>query len=410
MVKKITPKYSFIFEKTVSDFARDNRLYSEHICCAVSGGVDSVALAFLASRFLKKGMIKKLSILHIDHGTRPQIKEEKQLVKSLAKTMGAEFISKKLKGLKLNDPSFEDKARKMRQEVYKSIPGVVWCAHHLDDSFEWSLKTSFSSSAYQAFRGIPVRSPLVLRPFLTVTKEQIKKYAKQNQLKWLNDSSNEDIDFERAYIRKKIIPAIKKRYPQYLKHYARQSQAALESEGKTYELAGSQTHHFLLEPESKLDKKSMRFAIKRLSKTNRGKIELQIQKIQDMLSSAKMGPMSFSGGVEVYNLSHHLIVVNKQWTNNLKTMSFQLMTQSYDYKSYKMVFEQLLKTDSILACWAAISRSESRIDEYKGGHPLLPLSLRAECQLKDMKLVSAWKLLRHLRSNPSKQYNIAIIK
>lgn len=355
-------------------------------------------------------MIKKLSLLHIDHGTRPQIKDERKLVKTLAKSIGAEFISEKIKALKLSDPSFEEKARKKRQEIYQNIPAQIWCAHHLDDSFEWGLKTSFSSSAYQSYRGIPVKSPLVARPFLTVTKEQIIKYARQNKLKWLNDSSNEDIDFERAYIRKKIIPAIKKRYPQYLKHYARQSQAALESEGKTYELAGSQTHHFLLEPESKLDKKSMRFAIKRLSRTHRGSIELQVQKIQEMLGSAKMGPMSFSGGVEVYNLSHHLIVVNRQWTNNLKTMSFKLMSQSYDYKSYKMVFEQLLKTDSILACWAAVARSENNIDEYKGGHPLLPLSLRAECQLKDLKVVSAWKLLRHLRSNPSKQYNIAIIK
>lgn len=408
-VKKTIPKYSFLFEKTVTDFTKNNRLFSQNICCAVSGGLDSVVLAHIASKMSKQSFFQNLSFLHINHQTRKETHTEKELVKKLAKSLGAKFISRKISGLKLDDPSFEEKARTARQKIYQSIDATIWCAHHLDDSFEWSLKQQFSSSSYKGFEGIPVKTPIVSRPFLCVTKEQIKKYAKQNHIEWMEDVSNSDDEFERAYIRKHLIPKIKKRYPQYLKHYARRSQAALETLANTYEIAGSKSHHFLLETGSSLNKKALRYAIKKLSNTERGKTELQIQKIDEMVNNGRMGPMSFSGGVEVFNLSHHLILTNKNYIHELKRQKFNLEPQRlYDYQSYQLVFEQLLKTDFIMTCWAAVP-IDHEISEYRGGHPLLPLELRRECQIHGLKLISGWKLLRHLRSFPNKKHMIALV-
>ena len=67
-------------------------LPSGRIGLAVSGGSDSVALAFLLTKGgKKKNVAKRFVILHVDHGLRKESKEEYRFVRTLAKRLGIRF-------------------------------------------------------------------------------------------------------------------------------------------------------------------------------------------------------------------------------------------------------------------------------------------------------------------------------
>ena len=51
------------------------------------------------------------------------------------------------------------------------------------------------------------------RPMLNIKKDLIEKYASENNIKYIEDESNEDINFDRNFIRKKVLPLIESRYP-----------------------------------------------------------------------------------------------------------------------------------------------------------------------------------------------------
>ena len=51
------------------------------------------------------------------------------------------------------------------------------------------------------------------RPMLNIKKELIEKYAKVNKIEYIEDESNQDINFDRNFIRKKVLPLIESRYP-----------------------------------------------------------------------------------------------------------------------------------------------------------------------------------------------------
>ena len=55
----------------------------------------------------------------------------------------------------------------------------------------------------------------IWRPLLGVSKELIYDYQQQHKLKFIQDSSNQDNKYDRNYLRNKVIPLIKKRFPQF---------------------------------------------------------------------------------------------------------------------------------------------------------------------------------------------------
>ena len=87
-------------------------LPSGRIGLAVSGGSDSVALAFLLTKGgKKKNVAKRFVILHVDHGLRKESKEEYRFVRTLAKRLGIPFKGTHAKVVKHTGESLEMAAR-----------------------------------------------------------------------------------------------------------------------------------------------------------------------------------------------------------------------------------------------------------------------------------------------------------
>ena len=86
---------------------------------------------------------------------------------------------------------------------------VITC-HTLDDAVETYLFNSFHGLG----KHIEHENGVVIRPFITTTKAQLLEYAERNQLTWLEDKTNEDVEFAaRNRVRHNILPEVLKINP-----------------------------------------------------------------------------------------------------------------------------------------------------------------------------------------------------
>ncbi|MFM9910373.1 MAG: tRNA lysidine(34) synthetase TilS [Chitinophagaceae bacterium] len=86
-------------------------------------------------------------------------------------------------------------------------------AHHADDNIETVLMNFFKGTGIAGLRGIPPKQGKIIRPLLNFRKEELLVFANQNNLKWVEDSSNSTDKYSRNYFRQQVIPLVQKIYP-----------------------------------------------------------------------------------------------------------------------------------------------------------------------------------------------------
>jgi tRNA(Ile)-lysidine synthase len=85
-------------------------------------------------------------------------------------------------------------------------------AHHLNDNIETMLMNFFKGTGIAGLRAmLPKQGPLV-RPLLFAKKEAIEKFAEENKLGWVEDSSNQLDKYSRNYFRHQVIPLVQQIY------------------------------------------------------------------------------------------------------------------------------------------------------------------------------------------------------
>jgi tRNA(Ile)-lysidine synthetase-like protein len=323
--------YTFRFVKHIDSFMEQAKLYPESgkAYVAISGGADSKALAMvLMELFHNNEKFKELVLLHVNHGIREESEAEEAELKAWAREMQFE-----LKVTHLNPPesksNLENWARKERYKFFNEFLGkgdVVYTAHNLDDSFEWSLMKRWRSSEMISSLGIPVLRDSVRRPFLCVSRTQIENYLDYEGVEFFTDHTNDDTRFERNYIRKEVIPSIKKKYPQYLKHYvylqnrlAKKLGVSVFANAKTVNtrLSSKKFHnaHFYWRNDFKSDfspfENDLLPSIKTLSKAERGKWAKELGKF---FAGDKvwMGPHRLAGDLFLYKWDGLLVACNSR--------------------------------------------------------------------------------------------------
>lgn len=323
-LEKKNKLFALMFENYLRTFILDNRLIptNKKMLIAVSGGVDSIALAHA---FYSLGFA--FEILHFNHGTRKN--ENKKEENIVVKWAGERNIKLHLYSFDLTSGSanFESKAREKRLKIYKDFIANnywVYTAHHLNDSFEWSLMQMLRQSSPKKTLGIPLFNHGLVRPFLCVSKDHILRYARASNISWLEDSSNKNLNFERNFLREKIISELSTRYNKFLKHYAsRHNQLAFESNllrkriSKNCQITKEQSGGVVFQTESlRAQKEKIREFLHLFSSKRRGEIDDQLMKLivahEHILSDKKAypskGPIHFSGGACAHLLKNVLFI------------------------------------------------------------------------------------------------------
>jgi len=206
---------------------KKNHLFSskDKLLLAVSGGVDSVVLCELCKQAGYDFMMA-----HCNFRLRGEESErDEEFVKALGSKYKAEVRSKKFETEQYaaeNKLSIQESARELRyrwfeelinQSTNKSI-NYLLTAHHADDNIETLLMNFFRGTGLHGLTGIPESTGYIRRPLLPFSKEDLLVFAKENNLQWVEDSSNESSRYTRNYFRNELIPALEKVFPQAKKN------------------------------------------------------------------------------------------------------------------------------------------------------------------------------------------------
>ena len=279
---------------------------------AVSGGLDSMALMYILDKIVKnhESPLKKIIVIHFNHGTRKDNSNEEKLVSKFCTTFDIEFLIKPL-NLDLNISNFENTARSKRQKYFKDLidkDSCLYMAHHITDSFEWYLLNNFKTSGLKSSLGIPVVNGNVLRPFMCITRCQLEKFVAGVDIGFLEDKSNKNIRFERNFIRHMIIENIENRFPKFLKHYVnRANQLAIRLNQSLLidqcEVDQIKNDYGVIIIDKSFNsnffgrEEQIKGILKQLSLNGRGVWSEQINKVILATKTNSWGPMSFSGNL-----------------------------------------------------------------------------------------------------------------
>lgn len=166
---------------------------------AVSGGVDSIVLLDM----LAKRSDANLTVAHFDHGIRDDSAADARFVQALADHYSLPFVVKREE---LGQSASEDLARRRRYEFLRGEAtkrnAAIVTAHHLDDVIETIAINIVRGTGW---RGLAVMNTQgIERPLLNMTKEQIRQYALDHRLEWVEDHTNASDRYLRNRIRRTI--------------------------------------------------------------------------------------------------------------------------------------------------------------------------------------------------------------
>lgn len=202
-----------IFEQQFHDYVIKHDLLASKgaTLVAVSGGADSVVLAHLFAT-----MNYPFAIAHCHFGLRPEAVEEQAFVAALAKRYKVPFYTTSFDThayRKAHKVSVQMAARELRYAWFDELldkhgMGQIATAHHLNDAMETFIRNVVKGTGITGLHGILPRCGSVIRPLLFAHSKEVRKYAKACQLSWREDASNQDIKYERNFIRHKVLPEL----------------------------------------------------------------------------------------------------------------------------------------------------------------------------------------------------------
>lgn len=117
-----------------------------------------------------------------------------------------------------NKLSIQVAAREMRYSFFREVMAKegatkIITAHHADDQVETILFNLLRASGIKGLAGMPVAENDILRPMISISKEEIYSYAKENNIPFREDVSNASEKYQRNFLRNNIIPQLEERFP-----------------------------------------------------------------------------------------------------------------------------------------------------------------------------------------------------
>lgn len=170
---------------------------------AVSGGVDSMALLHMLNQ--QPGL--QLTVAHLDHGIRQDSAEDRRLVQETAQAKGLPFVYHEAR---LGAGTSEAAARKARYDFLHKVRNssgarAIVTAHHQDDVLETAIINLIRGTGRKGLASLSSRHD-VERPLLDYPKATLIAYARDQGLIWREDSTNQNTDYLRNYVRQRLLP------------------------------------------------------------------------------------------------------------------------------------------------------------------------------------------------------------
>ncbi|MCY1723297.1 tRNA lysidine(34) synthetase TilS [Prolixibacteraceae bacterium Z1-6] len=195
----------------------------QKVLLAISGGIDSMVLLNL---FERSGY--DYGIVHCNFRLRENESDgDEEFVKKQVLVHGVPAFFEsfdtteyaRLKGI-----SIEMAARELRYEYFERIRSehdydYIVTAHHQDDLIETFFLNLSRKTGIKGLTGIKEKSGKLVRPLLFASREDIEAYGSENYISFREDSTNNEVVYQRNFLRHKILPLFSELNPAFKKNF-----------------------------------------------------------------------------------------------------------------------------------------------------------------------------------------------
>jgi tRNA(Ile)-lysidine synthase len=195
-------------------FIREKNLFTpgDKILLAVSGGVDSMVMWHF---FKEAGYTYGVAHCNFQLRGKESIRDE-MLVREHAGRLGIPLHVKRFETLehaKLSGISVEMAARELRYKWFDELRvyhhyALIATAHHQDDLIETFFINLVRKTGIRGMTGFNEKSGHIIRPLLFTTRAEIESHARESGIIYHKDSTNDEVIFQRNFIRHEIIPRL----------------------------------------------------------------------------------------------------------------------------------------------------------------------------------------------------------
>lgn len=204
--------------KNVQELIKKNKLFNsgEIIGVACSGGIDSMSLLHYLNSVREDYDIEIVAI-NVDHCIRQESSEDSAFVVNYCRQnrirchkfrVDATLIAKEKK-IGIEEAAREARYNTFNALIEKGIVDKIALAHHEQDQVETILLNLLRGCGLKGVTGMDVVRGKFIRPFLTTNKKDILSYAYTNNIPYVEDSTNNNIEYSRNLLRNKILPLIR---------------------------------------------------------------------------------------------------------------------------------------------------------------------------------------------------------
>ena len=158
--------------------------------------------------------------LHVDHGLQPAAVDFRKFCRRTARSWQVPLQVIHADVRPAAGDSVEEMAREARYGALQSAlrPGeLLLTAQHADDQLETLLLALLRGAGPAGLAAMPSVAVFgrtrLLRPLLAFERQELAAYAVHNGLHWQDDPSNTQLRFDRNYLRARVIPALRDRWP-----------------------------------------------------------------------------------------------------------------------------------------------------------------------------------------------------
>ena len=208
--------------------------YGDTIVVGVSGGPDSMALLHLLSQIKKETDIF-IICAHVDHNVRNESSREREFLQKYCDNNQITFESMKIDDY--GDDNFHNEARTKRYNYFGKIvkkygAKYLFTAHHADDLIETILMRIARGSTLRGYSGfskiVNMGDYKIIRPFISITKDEIIDYLRHHNLSYVQDASNNEDKYTRNRYRKYVLPFLKREDPNIHEKFIKFSNTLIE--------------------------------------------------------------------------------------------------------------------------------------------------------------------------------------
>ncbi len=230
------------FRNQVLNYIREHELIrkGDAVTAGFSGGADSVCL-LLVLHELSRLLGIRLQAVHVNHNLRgEEALRDEEFCRDLAASLGVPFtaVNVDVRGLVARTGMTEEEAgRVLRYQALEeqaaafakgravntgsregtagsgtgSAKGraVIAVAHHADDQAETILLNLLRGSGLKGLAGMRPLRDSIIRPLLSISRNEILAYLKERGMSYVEDSTNFENDHTRNFLRNQVLPELK---------------------------------------------------------------------------------------------------------------------------------------------------------------------------------------------------------